>query len=116
MNIWSLKKDESIKLLLLLLTEKLGVASFVVAESDDLDHRAIRLSKADEPSVCAYIYTYGQAEGRYGVHLELKVADDVDITNDLEIVEHVHLDRLADMLCVHFDVLPAAVNGNMPCG
>ena len=113
MNIWALKKDESIKLLLLLLSEKLGPGSFAVADNQELDDRAIRLSKADDPAVCAYLYTYGQEEGYYGVHLELAVPDDVDISNDLEIYERIHFERLADMLCVHFDLVPALADGDV---
>ena len=58
-NIWALQKHESIKLLLLLLSEKLRPGSFIVAENQELDDRAIRLAKIDDPSISAYLYTYG---------------------------------------------------------
>lgn len=112
-NIWALQKDESIKLLLLLLSEKLGPDSFIIAENQTLDGRAIRLSKAGDPSVSAYLYTYGQEEGRYGVHLELPIHDEADISNTMEIYERLNLERLADMLCVHFDVIPETAGNSV---
>ena len=108
LNIWALEKDESIKLMLLLLAETLGADSFALAENQELDGRAIRLAKIDDPSIRAYIYTYGQEQEHYGVHLELAVHEEVDISNDVAVYENVSLDRLAGMLCVHFDVVPSA--------
>jgi hypothetical protein len=107
MNIWALEKDESIKLVLLLLTQRLGPGSFAIAEKQELDPRAIRLAKADEPAISAYLYTYGQEEGAYAVHLELPAHDELDISNVLEIYEGLGFERLLDILCVHFDLIPA---------
>jgi hypothetical protein len=105
MNIWALEKDESIKLLLLLLTEQLGQNNFLIDESQELDPRAIRLLKADEQGISAYLYTYGQEPEHYGVHLELPVLVERSRSDDMEIHEGIHLERLVDMLCVHFDVI-----------
>lgn len=109
MNIWALHKDESIKLLLLLLRDQLGPGSFVVLENEELHPRAIRLAKNDDPSISAYLYTYGQPSGTYGIHLELPDHADATVSSDMEIHEAVHLDRLADMLCVHFDIAPVTL-------
>lgn len=106
MNIWALEKDESIKLLLLLLREQLGQTSFVILENQELHPRAVRLAKTDDLSVTAYLYTYGQQAGTCGVHLELPDHEDASVTNDMEIYEGVGLDRLVAMLCVHFDISP----------
>jgi hypothetical protein len=109
-NIWALQKHESIKLLLLLLTEKLGPESFIIAENQDLDERAMRLAKVDDPSITAYLYTYGQEEGRYGVHLELPERDDVEISNTLEIYERLTIERLVNTLLAHFDIAPKKID------
>lgn len=107
MNIWALEKDESIKLLLLLLREQLGPGGFVIEDSQELHPRAIRLAKIDEPSISAYLYTYGQEAGTYGVHLELPDHAEEGGSNAMGIYEGVRLERLASMLCVHFDLIAA---------
>lgn len=109
MNIWSLKKDESIKLLLLLLREQLPSDCFVMDESQELDPRAIRLLKAGERGIGAYLYTYGQEPNKYGVHLELAMHAERNLANDLEVCEGLSFDRLVEILCVHFDLLPNSV-------
>jgi hypothetical protein len=109
MNIWALDKDESIKLLLLLLREQLGPGSFVILENQTLHPRAVRLAKNDEPSISAYLYTYGQEAGTYGIHLELPDHEDVSASNDMEIHEGIGIERLMDMLCVHFDIVPVTL-------
>ena len=106
-NIWALEKHESIKLVLILLNEKIGPDNFVIVEDQGLDARAIRLAKPNENDISAYLYTYGQNEERYGVHLELPDLAESDISNTAEIYENLNFSRLADMLCVHFDVVPA---------
>ena len=110
MNIWSLQKDESIKLLLLLLHERLGPDNFTIQDSQQLDSRAIRLSKPHDHSISAYLFTYGQEDGKYGVHLELPDHAEMEISNTMEIYEDLTFERLAEMLSVHFDVIPELVN------
>lgn len=110
MNIWALDKDESIKLLLLLLREQLGPTSFVVLENEELHPRAIRLAKRDDPSVSAYLYTYGQPSGTCGIHLELPDHADESVSSDMEIHEAVQVERLAAMLSVHFDIAPVTLS------
>lgn len=104
MNIWALEKDESIKVLLLLLSDRVGAANLVLSERQELDSRAVRLAKSDDPLVSAYLYTYGQDEGRCGVHLEFPQHDESDISSSLDVYENVAIGTLADMLSVHFDL------------
>lgn len=111
MNIWALDKDESIKLLLLLLSQQLGASNFVIDDRQDLDPRAVRLLKADKKGISAYLYTYGQDSDTYGVHLELPVHRERNRSNDIEIFEGISIERLVDILCVHFDLIPLTVDG-----
>jgi hypothetical protein len=104
MNIWALDKHESIKVLLLLLSEQVGTEKLVLSERQEVDERAVRLAKSDEPLISAYLYTYGQAEGRCGVHLEYPQHDESDISSSLDVYENVPVEALADMLSVHFDL------------
>ena len=116
MNIWALDKDESIKLLLLLLNQQLGASSFVIDVRQDLDPKAVRLLKADKQGISAYLYTYGQDTDTYGVHLELPVHEERDRSNDMEIYEGISIERLVDILCVHFDVVQTSTGAHNSMG
>ena len=106
MNIWALDKDESIKVLLLILRQQLPLDCYVVEVTQDLDSRAIRLLKVGEPGISAYLYTYGQEPNTYGVHLELPELAERDRSNELEVYEGLGIDHLVEILCVHFNVIP----------
>jgi len=113
MNVWSLRKHDSIKLVLLLLYEELGQDSFTVLDNQNSDSRAILLAKPNDSSITAYIYTYGQDAGRYGVHLEMPDHAETNLSNTIEIYENLTLTRLAAMLSIHFDVVPDAAKGGV---
>lgn len=104
MNAWALNKHESVKLLVLLLQERLGVESLALSPHQGLGSQAIRLASADDPGLTAYLYSYGQREGRYGMHLEYPQHDGPDIGSSQDVYEDLSVDALADMLRVHFDV------------
>lgn len=107
MNIWALKKDITIKHLLLLLSDELGPATFVIADPEGVDERAVRLCHADDDGIAAYVYTYGQAAEHYGVHLEYPLLPDNAMNNLVEEYDDIGFDRLAAMLAAHFAVGPA---------
>lgn len=104
-NIWAIEKDNSIKLLLLLLSEALGSDNFYIAENYQLDCRAIRIHRPDDYLISAYLYTYGQNEGRYGMHLEFPFHDEVDISSSMDIYEDISFNNVVDLLKVHFDLV-----------
>lgn len=103
-NIWAIEKDPSIKLLLLLLNEAISADNFYISDNHQLDSRAIRIYKTDDYLMSAYIYTYGQNEGYYGVHLEFPFHDDMDISSSLDIYEGIRFESLVDLLQTHFDL------------
>lgn len=101
MNIWALDKDLSIKHLLLLLSECLGRQSFGIRDEDDLDAMAIRIYKPDEADLSAYIYTYGQDDERYGVHLEYPPLAETALSKNIEMQEDLDFEQLLAVLQVH---------------
>ncbi len=104
-NIWALKKDISIKHLLLLLVERLGQDAFEIADPAQSDARAISVNKPGEFGLSAYLYTYGQDEERYGVHLEYPASEDANLSDTEAIYENLSFDRLADTLATHLDIV-----------
>ncbi len=105
LNFWAIEKDVSIKLLLIVLGDNLGVENFRVADNRQLDTRAVRIYKKDDELVSAYVYSYGQGEGRYGIHLEYPFHDDADILSNDDIREGMDLDDIVQLLRVHLDVV-----------
>tara|TARA_B100001109_G_scaffold101482_1_gene82834 strand:- start:62732 stop:63109 length:378 start_codon:yes stop_codon:yes gene_type:complete len=109
-NIWSLDKDQSIKHVLLLLVEQLGQDAFSIEDRIETDRCAIYLRQPDEPDVRAYLYTLGQDEEHYGVHLEYPLLSEANPVYDA--FENVSLPSLAEILAVHFgvaEILPLPV-------
>lgn len=113
MNVWSLPKHDSIKLVLLLLFENLGRDSFTVLDTHPSDNRAILLAKPNEYAIRAYLFTYGQDPDRYGVHLEMPDHTETNLSNIIEIYENLTLARLTEMLTIHFDVVPAQIKADV---
>lgn len=101
MNIWALDKDISIKHLLLLLSDCIGSQRFVISLEPALDDMAIRIHKPDEPDISAYLYTYGQDEAHYGVHLEFPLLTATETGKTVEMQEDLDFDQLVDVLQVH---------------
>ncbi len=101
MNIWALDKDLSIKHLLLLLSECLGKQSFCISTDSILDTMAIRIYKPGEAEMSAYLYTYGQDEERYGVHLEYPLLVETVASKTIEMQEDLDLEQLVAVLQVH---------------
>lgn len=103
-NIWSIEKDNSIKVLLLLLTEALGGHNFNISENCHLDPRSVRLYNIDDYLVSVYIYTYGQSNERYGIHLEFPTFDESDISSSMDIYENIKFEELVELLRTHLEI------------
>lgn len=103
-NIWALEKDLSIKCLLLLLTDTFGAETFDVITPDEGHAQSIRLIRAGDQSLHAYVYTYGQKAECYGIHLEYPSPVDSLRFDTTEIIEEVSYERLVAILAVHFNI------------
>lgn len=112
MNAWALDKHESVKLMVLLLQERLGADAVALSPHQGLGRQAIRLASADDPTLTAYVFSYGQDDGRYGVHLEYPQHDGPDISSSQDVYENLSVDALADMLQVHFGVPAPALRAS----
>ncbi|WP_432696600.1 hypothetical protein ACQUQP_18995 [Marinobacterium sp. YM272] len=102
MNIWALDKDQSIRHLLLMLTTQLGAGAFVVDEQTECDRNAVFIHHAEDPALRAYLYTVGQQEGRYGIHLEYPPTSAAAVL--FEANENQSLEAVVESLAVHFDI------------
>lgn len=101
-NIWSMDKDQNIKHLLLLLVEQLGQNNFVIDGQSETDTRAVYVGHRQDPHLRAYLYTVGQEQERYGVHLEYPQSPDSQWI--FEAIENLSLRSLVEVLAAHLDI------------
>ena len=103
MNIWSLKKDQSIKLLLILLTTEISLDHFNISLTDTLHKKSIRFNDTQVDGLSAYIFCYGQSQSQYGVHLEYPEESTFYI-KQADVFENLSLKQLVDILTIHFNI------------
>lgn len=101
MNIWALPKARAIKHLMLVLTREVPPDLLCLRPDWQDDCRAITLCKPDELGLRAYVYTFGQKSGRYGVHLEYPYTAGAAPA----ILEDLTLPGAVTVLREHFDIL-----------
>lgn len=102
LNVWALDKDQSIKQVLIRLQSHLGKNEFIIEDSSQLDNRAVFLQHRNDPEYRVYLYTLGQAENRYAIHLEYPGS--MSNVKTIDAYENLSLRALVDILAVHFDI------------
>ena len=96
MNVWSIDKDPPLKLLLLELVHRYGENTLAV--NNQIQHyQAVELCLADDPSLAAYIYTFAQNPGCYGVDLKYPIA----VHNIIGENENLSFDQVLDIIIIH---------------
>ncbi len=101
-NVWALDKDQNIKSLLLQLQSHLGADTFIIEQDNDLHACSVFLHHRQFADFRAFVFTFGQKNNRYGVHLEYP--DLATAGNLFEAHENIALKSLVEMLAVHFDI------------
>lgn len=104
MNPWALDKHDSIKVMLVALGSMPGTEHVEMDDPASLHARAIRLRDTMHTQSTAYVYSYGQQPGHYGVDLEYPPASRVE-AGYIETLEAINLQRLIEILCVHFEIV-----------
>jgi len=102
LNIWACNKHNSIKHLLLLLREEFSETSYRILDTNNTNARSVRLGSPNDEGYSIYIYTYGQEQDRYGVHLEYPNKKDISAKDTLEAFDDLSYQNLLDLLKVHF--------------
>jgi hypothetical protein len=104
MNVWAINKDNAIRRLLHVLSERFGSDVFVLSARWEKDESAVGLYLPGEEFLLAYIFTYGQEMGRYGLHLEYPEAQNLGATTQM--MENLGLNQLVELLQAHFNIEP----------
>lgn len=72
MNVWAIDKDTPLKLLLLELVHRYGENALAL-NTKEQHYQAIELCTLNDASLSAYIYTFAQTPGRYGIDLKYPI-------------------------------------------
>jgi hypothetical protein len=111
-NIWASKKDISIKHLLLMLAEQFHPGSYEIVESELDDERAIRLANPVATGAQLYVFTYGQEEGCFGVHIEYPDLQETNYSDTIEIHENISFYSLVNIMTINLEIPSEKVNSN----
>ncbi|MDP2904294.1 MAG: hypothetical protein Q8N96_14505 [Methylovulum sp.] len=96
MNVWAIDKDAPLKLLLLELVHRYGENALALNNREQ-HFQAIELCTLDDPKLTAYIYTFAQTPGRYGIDLKYPIAAHQIIGEN----ENLTLDQTIEIIDIH---------------
>lgn len=96
MNVWAINKDVPLKLLLLELVHCYGENTLAL-NNQERHFKAIELCTVNEPNISAYIYTFGQNAGRYGIDLKYPISAHNIVGEN----ENLTLDQIIEILSTH---------------
>jgi|GEM_PF-236675 len=104
MNIWASKKDISIKHLLLLLNEVFKPGAYEIIDNDSDDSSSVRLCNTVITPIVLYLFTFGQKEGSYGVHIGYPNLQETSYYDTVEVYETIQFHRLVDIIKIKLEV------------
>jgi hypothetical protein len=96
MNVWAIDKDMPLKLLLLELVHRYGENTLVL-NTKEQHHQAIDLCTLNDSGLSAYIYTFGQNAGRYGIDLRYPISAHNIVGEN----ENMTLDQIIEIISTH---------------
>ena len=104
----SLPKYRSLTRLLDCLADPIARGDMRVADGWRDDEEGLGLELPEEPRLSAFVYTYGQRVGRYGVELSFPEAGLASLTGVALNQEDLDLAHVIAILGTHFDLRVAA--------
>lgn len=96
MNVWAINKDTPLKLLLLELVHRYGENTLAL-NNQEQHFQAIDLCTLNDRTLSAYIYTFGQSPGYYGIDLKYPIATHNIVGEN----ENLTLDQIIEILSIH---------------
>ena len=96
MNVWAIKKDTPLKLLLLELVHRYGENTLALNNREQ-NYQAIDLCTINDPTLSAYIYTFGQSTERYGIDLRYPISAHNIVGEN----ENLTLNQIIDIISTH---------------
>jgi hypothetical protein len=96
MNVWAIDKDMPLKLLLLELIHRYGENTLAL-NNQERHFQAIEISQLNDPKLSAYVFTFGQSKGLYGIDLKYPIT----AHNIVGAYEELNLDQIIDIIATH---------------
>lgn len=96
LNVWAINKDMPLKLLLLELVHRFGENTLAL-NTKEQNFKAIEICLVDDPNLSAYVYTFGQDNGCYGIDLKYPIP----VNNIIGENENKNLDQVIDIVSTH---------------
>jgi hypothetical protein len=96
MNVWAITKDMPLKLLLLELVHRYGENALAL-NNQEQHFQAIDLCTLNDSRLSAYIYTFGQSTGRYGIDLKYPISAHNIVGEN----ENLALDQIIEIISIH---------------
>jgi hypothetical protein len=96
MNVWAIKKDMPLKLLLLELVHRYGENTLGL-NNQEVHFQAIELCSLNDASLTAYIYTFAQKTGRYGIDLKYPISTHNIVGEN----EDLSLEQIIEIITIH---------------
>jgi hypothetical protein len=103
MNLWALPKTTELRLLMLTLEQRVDIGRLSLDSAADWNHQELYLHDASVVDLSAYLYTYGQTEGRYGLQLHYPTQLS-GTSSPYNPMENLSLDKTAELICLHFEL------------
>jgi len=96
MNVWAINKDIPLKLLLLELVHRYGENTLAL-NNQEQHYQAIEICIPTAPNLSAYIFTFGQSSGRFGIDLKYPISAHNIVGEN----ENLTLDQIIEILSTH---------------
>lgn len=93
-----------------MLAEQFQPGSYQIIESPIDDDRAIRLVNPNATGAQLYVFTYGQEEGCYGVHIEYPDLQETNYSDTIEIHENLSFSSLVNIMTINLEIPAEKVN------
>lgn len=103
MNIWTLPKEPSIRVALLVLQSSHDLIRLALDCSEEPNRQAVHLCDREMPGLGAYLFTYGQPADHYGLQLQYPTQAPGDVP-PYDAFEELPLRRVVQLLSAHFDL------------
>lgn len=96
MNVWAIDKDLPLKVLLLELVNRYGENTLAL-NLHEQHVQAINVRLFNDNGLSAYIYTFGQTRGHYGIDLHYPIS----AHNSVGEYENLSFDQILDVIAIH---------------
>lgn len=98
-----------------MVNEFIEPGAYNLVEDPPDDMRSVRLGNSGVTDTTVYIFTYGQEEEHYGVHIEYPNLTETNYKDTIDTYENIPLSTLVNMLITHLEIPLDKIRSNDCC-